>query len=74
MSAAMHDAAALYLPDVEANPKPGIYRDLIAAARDHGVEYGFNNRWITAAGVPAMSVGAHRRQGRMLAARGYIRD
>jgi hypothetical protein len=40
MSAAMRDAASLYLPQVEANPKPGIYRDLIAAARDRGVEYG----------------------------------
>ena len=205
MSAAMGNAAALHLPGVEANPKPGIYRDLIAAARGHGVEYGkiwslfafqqdvtvhlarftqgvlrqpaaispalreliaaytsyqnecafctqahaatagellgdetlvwmvlrdlehstiddktkcllrfvgkmtntlpaagsddiealhqagwddeaiyfaittcalfnFYNRWITATGVPAMSVDAHRRQGRMLAARGYVRD
>ena len=40
MSGAMRSPASLYLPDVEANPKPGIYRDLIAAARDRGVEYG----------------------------------
>jgi uncharacterized peroxidase-related enzyme len=36
----MGKAAALYLPAVEANPKPGIYRDLIATARDRSVEYG----------------------------------
>ncbi len=31
--------AALYLPDVEANPQPGIYRDLIASARERNAEY-----------------------------------
>ena len=39
MSAEMRERRPLYLPEVEANPKPGIYRDLIATARDHGVEY-----------------------------------
>jgi uncharacterized peroxidase-related enzyme len=28
-----------YLPGVEADPKPGVYRDLIQAARDRGAEY-----------------------------------
>jgi uncharacterized peroxidase-related enzyme len=28
-----------YLPGVEANPKPGIYRDLIEAAKGRGAEY-----------------------------------
>jgi uncharacterized peroxidase-related enzyme len=36
--------------------------------------FNFYNRWITASGVPEMSAAAHRRQGEMLAARGYIRD
>ena len=36
--------------------------------------FNFYNRWITASGVPEMSAEAHRRQGRALAARGYIRD
>lgn len=36
--------------------------------------FNFYNRWITAAGVPVMSVEAHRQQGKALASRGYIRD
>ena len=36
--------------------------------------FNFYNRWITATGVPVMSVDAHRAQGKALAARGYIRD
>jgi hypothetical protein len=50
--------ARLHLPGVEADPKPGV----------------FYNRWITATGVPEMSDGAHRAQGRGLATRGYIRE
>lgn len=30
---------SLYLPGVEANPQPGIYRDLVAAARANHAEY-----------------------------------
>jgi uncharacterized peroxidase-related enzyme len=30
---------SLYLPEVEANPKPGPHRDLIVAARDRNAEY-----------------------------------
>ena len=76
----MRNPGSLYLPDVETNPKPGVYRDLIAAAGDHGIGYAkiyfvittcalfnFYNRWITATGVPVMSVEAHRRQGKALA-------
>ena len=33
------DNASLYLPGVEANPQPGIYRDLIEAARAGNAEY-----------------------------------
>jgi alkylhydroperoxidase family enzyme len=36
--------------------------------------FNFYNRWITATGVPEMSQDAHRRQGKALAERGYIRD
>jgi uncharacterized peroxidase-related enzyme len=36
--------------------------------------FNFYNRWITASGVPEMSADAHRRQGEMIAARGYARD
>jgi uncharacterized peroxidase-related enzyme len=36
--------------------------------------FNFYNRWITATGVPEMSAEAHRRQGRHLAANGYVRD
>ena len=36
--------------------------------------FNFYNRWITATGVPEMSAEAHRRQGRSLAERGYVRD
>lgn len=35
--------------------------------------FNFYNRWITGAGVPVMSDGAHDEQGRLLAARGYVR-
>jgi hypothetical protein len=36
--------------------------------------FNFYNRWITATGVPEMSEEVHRRQGKMLASRGYSRD
>jgi uncharacterized peroxidase-related enzyme len=36
--------------------------------------FNFYNRWITATGVPEMSEDGHRRQGKSLAERGYIRD
>jgi alkylhydroperoxidase family enzyme len=36
--------------------------------------FNFYNRWITATGVPVMSVDGHRAQGRALATRGYGRD
>jgi uncharacterized peroxidase-related enzyme len=39
MSGAMGNSPSLYLPDVEANHQPGVYRDLIAAARDRDLEY-----------------------------------
>jgi uncharacterized peroxidase-related enzyme len=39
MSAPTPSLKSLYLPGVEANPQPGVYRDLIAAARDRGAEY-----------------------------------
>jgi uncharacterized peroxidase-related enzyme len=39
MSAPTADTASLYLPGVEANPKPGVYRDLIMAARSQGAPY-----------------------------------
>jgi uncharacterized peroxidase-related enzyme len=39
MSDATRSTSALYLPDVEANHQPGIYRDLIASARERNAEY-----------------------------------
>jgi uncharacterized peroxidase-related enzyme len=39
MSAPTAKEAALYLPDVEARHQPGIYHDLITAARAQGAEY-----------------------------------
>ena len=36
--------------------------------------FNFYNRWITATGVPEMSEDAHRRQGEMIASRGYARE
>ena len=36
--------------------------------------FNFYNRWITATGVPVMSVEGHRQQGKALATRGYSRD
>jgi uncharacterized peroxidase-related enzyme len=39
MSARADKVASLYLPSVEANPQPGIYRDLIEAARAGNAEY-----------------------------------
>lgn len=32
-------ASGTYLPGVEADPKPGVYRDLVEAARGRGAEY-----------------------------------
>ncbi len=40
MFAPTPDLKSIYLPGVEAAPRPGIYRDLIAAARSNGTEYG----------------------------------
>lgn len=39
MSVPAPDLKSLYLPGVEAHPQPGIYRDLIAAARSRNAEY-----------------------------------
>jgi uncharacterized peroxidase-related enzyme len=39
MSAATGNSPSLYLPDIEANHQPGVYRDLIAAARERELEY-----------------------------------
>ena len=33
------DSKALYLPGVESNPKPGLYKDLIDSARGRNAEY-----------------------------------
>jgi uncharacterized peroxidase-related enzyme len=40
MFAPTPDLKSIYLPGVEAAPRPGVYRDLIAAARANGTEYG----------------------------------
>ena len=40
MFAPTPDLKSIYLPGVEAAPRPGVYRDLIAAARSNGTEYG----------------------------------
>jgi uncharacterized peroxidase-related enzyme len=66
---------------------PAITADDIGILRDAGWDdeaiyyaittcalFNFYNRWITASGVPPMSVESHREQGKMLAHRGYVRD
>jgi uncharacterized peroxidase-related enzyme len=66
---------------------PAAGRDDIASLRQAGWDdeaiffvittcalFNFYNRWITATGVPVMSLEAHRQQGKALASRGYIRD
>jgi alkylhydroperoxidase family enzyme len=60
--------------DIETLRKAGWDDEAIYFAITACALFNFYNRWITAAGVPAMSVDAHRQQGKMLAARGYIRD
>ena len=40
MFAPTPDLKSIYLPGVAAAPRPGVYRDLIAAARSNGTEYG----------------------------------
>ena len=39
MSAPLPSPTPLYLPGVSANPQPGVYRDLMAAAQGRNVEY-----------------------------------
>jgi hypothetical protein len=45
-----------------------------ATGNSSSLSFNFYNRWITATGVPVMSVEGHRAQGKTLASRGYIRD
>ena len=66
------------IPSVQADDIAGLHA---AGWDDESIYYAittcalfnFYNRWITATGVPEMSEDAHRRQGEMLASRGYAR-
>jgi uncharacterized peroxidase-related enzyme len=60
--------------DVEAVRAAGWDDEAIYFAITTCALFNFYNRWITATGVPEMSEEAHRRQGKMLAERGYIRE
>jgi uncharacterized peroxidase-related enzyme len=59
--------------DVEAVRAAGWDDEAIYYAITTCALFNFYNRWITATGVPEMSAEAHRRQGKMLATRGYVR-
>jgi uncharacterized peroxidase-related enzyme len=60
--------------DIEALRRVGWDDEAIFYAITTCALFNFYNRWITATGVPVMSVAAHREQGKALATRGYIRD
>jgi uncharacterized peroxidase-related enzyme len=60
--------------DVEALRRAGWDDEAIYYAITTCALFNFYNRWITATGVPVMSVEGHRAQGKALASRGYIRD
>ncbi len=65
---------AVNADDIEALRGAGWDDEAIYYAITTCALFNFYNRWITATGVPVMSVDAHRAQGKALAARGYIRD
>jgi len=60
--------------DVEAVRVAGWDDEAIYFAITTCALFNFYNRWITATGVPEMSEEAHRRQGKMLAEHGYVRE
>ena len=60
--------------DVDALREAGWDDEAIYFAITTCALFNFYNRWITATGVPEMSQDGHRRQGKVLADRGYIRD
>jgi uncharacterized peroxidase-related enzyme len=60
--------------DVEAVRAAGWDDEAIYFAITTCALFNFYNRWITATGVPEMSEEAHRRQGKMLAEHGYVRE
>jgi uncharacterized peroxidase-related enzyme len=60
--------------DVEAVRAAGWDDEAIYYAITTCALFNFYNRWITATGVPEMSAETHRRQGKMLATRGYVRE
>jgi uncharacterized peroxidase-related enzyme len=60
--------------DIEALRAAGWDDEAIYFAITTCALFNFYNRWITATGVPEMSPDAHRRQGKALAERGYVRD
>lgn len=66
--------AAVGAQDVEAVRAAGWDDEAIYYAVTTCALFNFYNRWITATGVPGMSAEAHRRQGKMLATRGYVRE
>ena len=60
--------------DIEALRAAGWDDEAIYFAITTCALFNFYNRWITATGVPEMSVDGHRQQGRALAERGYVRE
>jgi uncharacterized peroxidase-related enzyme len=65
---------AVNADDIEALRHVGWDDEAIYYAITTVALFNFYNRWITATGVPMMSVEGHRAQGQALASRGYIRD
>ena len=65
---------AVNADDIEALRRVGWDDEAIYYAITTCALFNFYNRWITATGVPVMSVEGHRAQGKALASRGYIRD
>jgi uncharacterized peroxidase-related enzyme len=65
---------AIHAGDIDALRSAGWDDEAIYYAVTTCALFNFYNRWITATGVPEMSEESHRRQGQMLASRGYARD
>jgi uncharacterized peroxidase-related enzyme len=68
------DLPAITAADIDALHSAGWDDEAIYYTITTCALFNFYNRWITATGVPPMSAEGHRRQGRMLATRGYVRD
>jgi alkylhydroperoxidase family enzyme len=69
-----HASPSIGPPDVETLHQQGWSDEAIYDAITVCALFNFLNRWVDAAGVPAMSEAAHRMGGRRMARDGYIRS